>query len=215
MRFFRWAVFRGAMISAAPFWFLCLAIVAALVASRYRAARGDGWRYAGTALQVFGLFAVGWGLRDMRRYFNLPSLCSDVEAWWRKLRSAFGPPGPPIRTVTSDNLVRSVTYEHSRLRPAPDATIPERLAAVEARINLLQIEQKELVDTHGSKLAALDKKVQDETRQRELGDGDANRTIKDVAVGGFPVALVGLVCLFFGVILTSIPSELAALFGVG
>ena len=216
MRFFRWAVFCSALRAAWPVWFLCLGFVVAFALAwaglhlARTAELGDGWRYAGNWLQLFGLLAAGKGLLELREHFKLPTPCSVVATWFRQLRSAFGPPGPPIRIATSGDLVRSVRCGHSRLRPAPDATVPERLAALEAHVNLLQIEQEALVDTHDSKIAALDEKVQDETRQREIGDAKVSRDVTVVGVGGFPLAFVGLVWLLFGVILTSIPSQLAA-----
>jgi hypothetical protein len=217
MRFFRWAVFCNALRTAWPFHLLVLGFVLAFAlawAGLHHAGTvqlGDGWRYAGTWLQVFGLLAAGEGLRELRRYFKRPSLRSVATTWLRQLLSAFGP--PTTHVVGASIAESSWLTAHARavLGPRPDLPIPERLAAAEKLITDLQVELGQVDERLRSQIAEVTQAIQEESRTREIGDAKVSRSVEDVGVGGFPVAFVGLVWLLVGVVCTSIPPELARL----
>ena len=221
MRFFRWAVFYAALRAAWPLYTPVLGIVLALALAwaglRHAgtAQRGDGWRYAGTWLQVFGLF-FGWrGLCKLREYFGQTPLRGVVATWLRQFRSAFGRPKPVVVGVGGAACASAVGFV-GVVGTRPNATtLPERLAAAEARITELQVDQDQLREKLLSLSSNVTQAIQNESRLRETEDAKVSRDVEVVGVGGFPVAFVGLVWLLLGVVCTSISSELAALFGVG
>jgi hypothetical protein len=213
---FRRTVFRDALVSGWPAWLACAGIVVAVALGTVCVAEPEARvRYAGTVLQVGGLLTVAWGLRDMRRLFKRPSLGSAAATWLHHLLSAFGRPKPAVVGASAVALAWATLDARAVVGPGPDATIPERLAAVEARIKELQLELGESSNKLSNQIAAVSRDVQAERQQRETAGEQATRSLEAVAVGGLHLEVVGLTWLISGVICTSIPSELAAWLGVG
>ncbi len=164
-------------------------------------------RYLGLFLQIVGLVIVAQGLLNIWSKFDRPGLWATIKEGWAR-----GPWHVRTRYVelagTSNSMSSGAGYITTGVRP--DASPEERLAALEENVNQLHKDFANLAgrfDTEGAKLHEVIKQEQD---QRESTDEDIKSTLEDLAVGGLHLEAVGLVYLIFGLILATIPGEIAS-----
>ena len=207
----RWSVLADCMKTARPAWYglsgIGVAAVVLFLGGRDEAAV----RYAGTLLQLAGLFTVAWGLRDMRRLFNRPSIWRAVLTWFKTLATAFMSPRHVVVQASEILSASSALTAKVTVGPRPDASVEERVAALERRMADLEAELQNATAGLRQQIGGLSEGAVDERRERELAGREISHRIETVAVGGLRLEMVGLAWLVVGVLCTSIPSEIAGL----
>jgi hypothetical protein len=174
--------------------------------------RPDAVRYAGLGLEWGGLIIIAVGLHDMRRRFEEPSLVTTFRQWLRQLAASFR---KPQAITMSASIGRSSAMGHSAeltVSPAPGASADERFRKIEADLDRLRRDTDERFSAMSRRIHQTDKRAKVEHRERQSADENLRRLLKEVAVGGLHLEVVGLVWLALGVLCTTIPEEISRLF---
>jgi len=91
-----------------------------------------------------------------------------------------------------------------------NATIEQRLDAVEATVKQIRTDLNEKTQALTTSVDAVKQGVQREAEDRAEAIRDVLRQLREVSAGGLRLQGIGLGWLFVGVLFTSLPNELAA-----
>jgi len=167
-------------------------------------------RYAGTVLQVLGLATVAFGLSKIRRLFGRPSLPLKIWGWFRQLASAFETP-KPITLQASIEVSVVMSGDLSVVRAAgPGASLEDRVSVLEENLSRLRDELAVKKQKFQEGIQTVKEQIERETQERRTENQQIARRTEELAVGGLHLETVGLLWLVFGVVVTSIPDEIAA-----
>ena len=92
-----------------------------------------------------------------------------------------------------------------------DATVEERLDALEEKYEQLNQQLAEARRELKSEARRLDEAVNDERRARDEADAAIQEQLESFSVGGLHLESMGLVWLLVGITLTTLPGEIASL----
>lgn len=195
---------------------LCVAVIlVALLVTRFATARPDDHlRYAGLVLQLVGVGTVAYLLRDKRVTFARKSLLSALREW-AAARPRFRP-----RTVTLQvsGAAHAHATSHARLsvwRNVPRAAaMEERFAALEANLAELRTEHSETSSRLSRAQSRLSEDLTAERRERENADRASSEKLEKLGAAGLHIEAIGLIWLVTGIVLATIPAELAKLVGL-
>jgi len=207
----RWRTLTAVLRDAWPIWLALGGVILAFM---------TGWllsttlttavRYSGTMLQILGLSTVAYGLRQMRRMFDRPSLRAGILSWLRRLAAAFTGP-KPISLQASAGAFGMVTGDARLIRSVrPGATLDERVSILEENLKLLRDELDTRLQGVRQELGTVKESIERESQERRVADEKTARKIEEVAIGGLHLEEVGLFWLFLGVTAASIPDVIAA-----
>lgn len=158
---------------------------------------------AGLILQWLGLAVVAWGMRSLRQRFKRPS-------WFGRLWSALQRPHDVTIQLTGAALEASGLAAVTAVGSLANATVEQRLDAVEATTRQLRTDLNEKTQILTTAVDAVKQGVQREADERAAAIRDVLRQLEDVSAGGLQLQSLGLCWLFAGVLFTSVPSEIAA-----
>jgi len=149
------------------------------------------------------------GLRDRRRLFNLPSLLDKFRGCLRRF-PRWGAKPQTLNIIGTGGVSVGGGGKVSFWRDVPpEASIEDRLASLLANVESLKTEQaeiaKELREETRKRIEAADS----ERRKRESAVIDIRRQLDTLGAGGLHLEWAGVFWLVLGVILATIPSEIA------
>ena len=192
---------------------MCVAVLLfALLASRVLPGNPDDQlRYAGLALQLLGVGTVAYLLRDKRTTFNRKGFL-DLLKEWVSARPQFRPKSITLQVSGAAHATSSGAGRLSIWRRAPaDATLEKRLETLEANLEQLHEDHSEVTSGLRKASARLADELSAEKRTREEADRATNDKLEKFGAEGIHVEATGLVWLVAGIVLATIPSELAAM----
>lgn len=167
-------------------------------------------RYCGLAFELIGILTVAIGLDGKRRLFNRPNLLDPLRGWWKR-RPRWGGKAQIINLAGISSSSSAVSGKCSIWRGvAPNASIEDRLAALEENVKTLRIEHADTAKRVEEEAQKQDAAVASEHRARELSTNEIKKKIETLGVGGLHLEAVGLVCLILGVILATASTEIAS-----
>lgn len=205
-------VFVRALIEARPVGLAVGGVIFAAALGLWLSANlSAGVRYAGTMLQIFGLATVAIGLNEIRKCFGQPSLLERFTAWFRQLATAFRRPTPISVNVHEDAMAITGSDVRLEVNPGADAPLDRRVALLEENLKRLRNEVDAKEKKIMGELSTLTGVIDEERRSRETEARRISSQLEEFAVGGLHLEIIGLVWLFLGVLGTSIPDEIAAL----
>jgi acetylornithine deacetylase/succinyl-diaminopimelate desuccinylase-like protein len=202
------------------FLFLVL-LLAGLVAPLLASTTEARIRTAGGFLQIAGLLTVAIGISTLRRDFGLPGTLSEITAealqWLRvtssRLWRAFGHRSAKVLVAGADSFAVAANWRaHVKVRSAPNATTDQRLTTLESNVDVLDAALLKLREDLDHEVEQRKQAIATESRIREDTRQTLQERLADVAVGGIRLQTVGLVLLFFGILLATWSPELARLF---
>lgn len=170
-------------------------------------------RFAGMVLQIAGIGTVVCGLDQTRKLFGLPGIFRGTTHWlkswpWR---------GPPRRTasinVPLEAMSASVNGQFVVVKA--ERTIEQRVELLEAELIEVRRDASELRASVTKQRSELEGLIGREAAERDKAISMVSELLSRAQTGGINLSLVGLVWLATGVIMTSIPAELACAFGIG
>lgn len=171
-------------------------------------------RWAGGALQLLGLAQVVIGLRSKRKNFGLPSLPEKALAWLKEIRHRLSwrrEQTVAVEARADVSLRADVARATAIVIPGKNASLEERVDALEKSVLGLHSADAQITkrvdDLNGSQQEDLRK----ERDEREEGDEENRMLIKKVEVGDLDIQWIGVVWLFFGIILSTGSNEIASL----
>ena len=115
----------------------------------------DAIRYAGMLLELAHLLIVAWGLRNLRRMFNRPSVTRDILEWFRRVASAFTDPKVSSAQMSLQPGSATVKAEGRIIGTAgAESTVDQRIAVIEENLNRLRDELDAKMDGLRKELAS-------------------------------------------------------------
>jgi hypothetical protein len=206
----RWRALGAVIRDASPVWVLLAGVVAAgLVGWLFAAGTSTAVRWAGMILQLLGLAAVAYGLRQTRKLFDAPTVLGQAWGWFGRLRRAFRRPEP----ITLEAAAGGVAFVGGKVRlrrgAGAGATVEQRLDVLEANLKSFKEEFDQTTSELSNKTGWLEKELNRERDERKAADNKTWKQIEEVSIGGLHLEVVGLTWLALGVVATSIPDELA------
>lgn len=158
----------------------------------------------GALLQLCGILTVAWGLHESRKLFNRESLLS-------RLRGAFRRPRQYEVSLEAGVYAHDGVDASTRVRSPEVATVEERLAALERRVDEAEAAIRQAEDRAREGEAELRKALSKEASDRAREDQEIREHIETAVIGGLRVEQAGLIWLLFGVVFASFPSWAAGL----
>ena len=200
------------VVSAWRVW-SALAVVAAIgaVALLLAERAEDAFRYSGLVLQLLGVATVVAVLRDKRRVFDRPSLIDHFK-YWLTARPRFRPKPHVIAVsgVASAFAAGSATVTTWR-ECGVDAPLDERIAVLESNVatlrNELSVDRTRTREDATKVSTALGQEV----HAREAADNTIRQRVEAFGAGGLHIEATGLFWLILGIVLATIPAEIAQL----
>jgi len=167
-------------------------------------------RYCGLAFQLLGILTVVSGLRDKRRLFNRPSLVESIRLWIHR-RPRWGAKQQTISVAGTGSIQISGSARVSVWRGVPaDASVEARLAALEENLATLKTEQSEAEKRFQEATRKTNEAVDAERRARKSAIGSLRVQLEKLGAGGLHVEMMGVFWLVLGIVLATVPGEIAA-----
>jgi len=169
----------------------------------------DRLRYCGLTLELLGIATVVLGIIGKRKLFKKPTLLQNLRAWLG--RHPFRQTQHAIVTGTASLASVSARAKASLwARTPPDASLEGRVAAIEQNLDTLRTElgnvEKELQDEARLRMESIDA----ERRARDAGMSEMRAQLERLGAESLHVEMTGVFWLVLGVVLDTIPAELAA-----
>jgi uncharacterized small protein (DUF1192 family) len=139
------------------------------------------------------------------RYWNESLRGSDSSRWLSAV------PTPITATMRADAMAIDDADLRLEVSAAPNAPLDRRVALLEENVKRLRNEFYAKDKENMEKLSTLTGVIEEERRLREIEARRLSNQLEEFAVGGLHLEIIGLVWLFLGVLGTSIPDEIAAL----
>ena len=200
----RWHNTRAVLVDGArPVGtFLLGVIVAFAVGWVFRRNPSTAVSVAGLVLELLGIAVVARGIVQLRRRFKRPS-------WFARLLTALQRPGDNTIQIKAGVMGVSGLGTVTAVGNVATPTIEQRLDALEATTTQLRTD---LTDTRQALTASIDtvaSNLRRETDERAAAIRDVLHQLEDVSAGGLRLESLGLTWLVVGVLLTTVPNELA------
>lgn len=192
-------------------WLFCLGfmVVAASVASIVSLGAGEAaFRYSGMVLQLLGIGTVAWGIHTTRKEFGHPS----VFAVWRKRLNRFPPFGGQVITGSFHITLPAMTNSmrgYSSVAAGANPTIDARIQALEKNLKLVHDRVSQTQNEMDQEFRKQFDALKQEQQVRSDEDQHICAKIESTETGGLNISAMGALWLSIGVIMSSIPSELA------
>lgn len=196
-------------ISPHLLWITIVVLAAAIVQVLYICNSEASFRITGLILQILGIGTVAYGIRDTRKMFGHPSFLSLLRDWFMR----FPKFGGQIRSFAANIKATSMTSNargHVWINPI-DASNEERIKALEANleaVNLRLCQTQNQIDQCDREIKRSFKKEYD---IRTKANRQILQKLEAAETGGIYISAMGVLWLFVGVIMSSIPTELSQL----
>ena len=173
----------------------------------------DGLRYAGLVLQILGVVTVAIGLRDRRLTFQKLGLPRLFLQWLARFpRYAAKPHVISAQGIGSGSAVGSA-YVFGWHGVPPNATVEDRLVVLQKNLDTvmqLALDAQKQAQEEAAKLHA---ELESERRERDKSDRALGAKLESVGAGNLHLEAAGVWWLIVGIILGTVPSEMAKLVG--
>jgi len=199
-RFLRW-------LAEPRMFFVCITVIASALYICYAFPSEDTIRIIGCVLQLFGMAMAISGLLKVREYFNQPLLRTFFKSWINRFPK------------WSDPTVLMATAAHLKLSGSrvtidtwsPDdknKSIPSRIDCIVANLEGLRQDQGEFNDSINKINKDLVIQRQEIKNKTEKIEEDFNSNLESLHTGDLKPALIGLIWIALGIIMSTLPEEL-------
>ncbi len=169
-------------------------------------------RITGMFLQLFGIGTVAWDINKTRKEFGRPGV---LKIWCQRLRH-FPLFGKQIEATTLRATLPPMIgnwHAHQSVNADPEATAGERIQALEENLQIVHNRISQMQNEVDHKFRKYFEKL---TQEKQVRDREIKKTrakIETTETGGLPVLGMGVLLLFQGVIMSTVPAELAKWLG--
>jgi hypothetical protein len=172
----------------------------------------DNLRYAGLFLQLAGIAAVLWDIRSRGRLFNRPSLATFLFSWLSR-RPRFTPRPIQLSATAKTQVNSSATFGYLIVQGyKPEDPVDVKIDALRKNIEVVQ-EALQKQDVRLSQtVAEVANRVRQEEQTRASDLHHLNQKMAELGAGSLEVELTGIVWLVLGLVLATIPTEIASAF---
>jgi len=183
-------------------------VILALITSLYYCQTESSVRLWGLLLQIFGIAAAAIGIRDTRRMFGKPSFLEQLRTW---LTSIPRLKPPTVSASGSGKLSMSCSAKAHAWKSAGEPTVESRLSAAEANLKELNERANVAESAFEAHVRAATQNLREEADLRKEADRQLHLRIEAASTDGLHLAMVGVVWLACGVIMSTAPNELLGL----
>lgn len=209
-KFYRWVDALRRWVAEPYFAWLTIAVIAVALIVAFRNRDEATIRITGLILQLLGIATVAWGIYATRKFFGRPSVLTLFCHWFGRFPRFTG------RTISASANIEgiSLTLDASAYvwtNPGPQATIEERIKALEDNLHDVN---KRLLSTQSDVNQRFHKLVADleqEKNERTEADRETGEKLEATETGGLHISAMGLLWLFIGLIMSTMPTELVKL----
>jgi len=191
------------------FCFGCL-VVASPVFISFLGVGEAAFRYTGMVLQLLGICKVARDINATRKQFGQPN----VFAVWRERLNHFPLFVGKVVTGSVHITLPSSTINARSYRSVVtgvNSTIDERVQALEENLKLVNDRVSQTQNEIDQEFRKQYDTLKQEQQDRSNEDQDIREKIELTETSGLHITAISALCLFFGVIMSAIPSELAGL----
>ena len=168
----------------------------------------DQLRYAGVMLQMAGLVAVVYGIASNRRLVGRAGVKDSMLRWFKRLRGA----SRKSDVLTVNPLVIKPVAHSLKLESRPSAeSIGERVNQLERQLAELRNSMNRSDRTLREQLSEAKEDASRRARALSQQLSSVGEQVENLAAGGSVTELIGVVWVAIGILLSSLPEELAAL----
>jgi hypothetical protein len=165
----------------------------------------------GTLFQLIGLGCAANGIGRLRRYFNLEPVWKSFFKYVAKIRYIFIS-RPPINVSLQADLGAFDTFGGAVVVGSPPKGTPEeKMAWFETQIKELRFSIGAVDHKIGEVERNLTAAIKQEKLARETGEAKTEEKLKETTIGDWPLEIIGVAYLFVGIILGTVPTEIAQL----
>ncbi len=189
----------GLLVVAVPIW----------LAIRYGADEAT-IRIMGLILQLLGIGTVIWDINSTRKEFGHPGA---FKVWHRRLRS-FPLFGNQAGTATGHATLPAMISSgraHQTVSAGPEAKSEERLQALEENLRLVHERISHSQNEVDQQFRKYFEELNFETQARVQEDKKNQIKLEATETGGLHILGMGALWLFQGVIMSTVPAEIAKL----
>jgi hypothetical protein len=174
--------------------------------------RSDQIRFAGTALQFFGLLLVWMGISDARRTFKLPPVFASIAEWLRSLLSSLRPQNQTIIVGSASIGLSGVSALAAIGTVKGGETLEQRIDRLEQALERLRQSGEARATRIEATIGTVRTELREQTEQMVSAHNDLRRQLEDLAVGDSHLQIVGFWWLLLATFATSIPDVIAKWF---
>ncbi|WP_319522362.1 hypothetical protein [uncultured Desulfosarcina sp.] len=191
------------------FWITIVVLAASVVQVLYISNSEASFRITGLVLQILGIGTVAYGIHDTRKMFGHPSFLSLTKDWLKRFPKFGGHVRMFASNIQATSMVGNVRgYVWMN---AKDDSNEERIKAIEINLESVNKRLCESQNQIGQCEREIEQGIKKEQDVRTKADRDILDKIEAIETGGLHISAMGVVWLFVGVIMSSIPAELSKL----
>jgi hypothetical protein len=172
------------------------------------------FRWSGLALQLLGTATVAWNIHGTRTLFHLAGVFALAAQSWQR-RPRFRPPPVNFSVATMmpefNFSARLDTWHYAD--PNAASALEARLDAAEKNLTSTRDRLNKLEERTTQSLQQHANALEQEKLDRANDAKNVRDELKVAQAGGLHISVVGVLWLVAGVIMSTIPSELACLAG--
>jgi hypothetical protein len=169
-------------------------------------------RRGGLWLQLAGIGTVWWGIEETRKLFGHPPFWQQARQRLRDGWHTF----PPLRrgvivgvgtvgATASSGRGRGFSWDDA----PPDATVEQRLEAMEKNITRVRDNLATFADMTEDKFTKQTEALKQEQADRAKINHEIRNLLTTTETGGLHITMIGAFFLFLGVTMSTVPAELA------
>ena len=170
-------------------------------------------RFAGLIFQLMGISTVAIGIRNTRKLFGKPGYPELAKGFMQRFINIFKRKSVTLSVEPLTGIVTMSGGLVSAVVKNANPSLEERISALEEK---LEIAEKSISDTQNKlkeEVRRLEEAGRSEQTERQRSDRELQRKLEDFSVGGLHLESMGLFWLIFGIVLGTIPGEIAAFWG--
>lgn len=195
------------------FWLGAAVVGLALAYSLRRDVTEPEVRYAGMALQLLGVGTVIFGIRATRKLFELPGIFDWTRDWIQRIPVLGGRISNISGHIEAGSLVLAGARLQGTVSAGPDATIEQRLHALEQDAKLVKARIGQVEEEIDRKFRDHDAKLRKEQQTRASEDQAIKERMVAAQTGGLRISLMGTWFLLVGIALSAFAPDLARWLG--
>ncbi len=169
-------------------------------------------RVTGMVLQLLGIGTVAWNINKTRKEFRHPGI---LKIWYQRLRH-FPLFGKQIEPMILNGVLPAITgefYAYESINAGHEATDGERIQALEKNLQIAHDRISQMQNEYNQRFHKYCEKLELEKRVQKQEIEKIHKKIETTETGGLSILGMGVVLLCQGVIMSTIPTELAKWLG--
>ena len=175
----------------------------------------DGLRVSGLLLQLMGIGVVAYTLRGRGKIFRRGSAVGYTLDWIKRIPS-FKPRSITLQANGRAKVVASATSSATSWRdPRLGRSVEDQLEAMRENLETLRKQIDDNESKTVNRFTDVYEQLQTEASARAQQHQQTRKTIEELAANTLYLEAAGLGWLVLGVIMATIPGELAAVFALG